>query len=368
MPLGDVGHLGVTISVLVVVVLVILALRPRAAQGKPSAGGLGGPVSVILPLPAPTRTALDFVTQLFLAAAQPLRVHAFLAVPPGHGAAVAAYARDQLQAVSLHVSATNVHVHETRHAACASDDCARGVLANGIHSGCVVHLRQPAGNNAVHPGWDATIEAAALPHCILTTASTRFPCFTALAPRFHPDTELPHAAVYSARAAMDMPAAVISTVFAAGRADAWLPFDVCLCGAAASTDVVYSARLFAAGRRLVHPQAVPLAYDPATPQDLQATQELYSHARDVQADARELHAPPDPDLARNRLLCQMGVITLPVTTPEAADLPGDPLTEAQRAAWARHVGADFDAQAVGAAPGVTAACGMLVRFNKTHRL
>lgn len=360
-PLGDVGQLGVAIPILVVVILVILALRPRDTQGKPSAGGLGGPVSVILPLPAPTRTAVDFVTQLFLAAAQPLRVHAFLAVPPGHGAAVAAYARDQLQAVNLHVSATNVHVHETRHAACASDDCARGVLANSIHSGCVVHLRQPAGNNAVHPGWDATIEAAAAPHCILTSPSTRFPCFTALAPRFHPDTELPHAAVYSARAAMDMPAAVISTVFAAGRADAWLPFDTRLCGAAASTDVVYSARLFAAGRRLVHPQAVPLAYDPATPQDLQATQELY-------ADARDVPAPPDPDLARNRLLCQMGVITLPVTTPEAADLPGDPLTEEQRAAWARHVGADFDAQAVGAAPGVTAACGTLVRFNKTHRL
>jgi hypothetical protein len=32
------------------------------------------------------------------------------------------------------------------------------------------------------------------------------------------------------------------------------------------------------------------------------------------------------------------------------------------------VGADFDAQAVVAAPGVTAACGTLVQFNKTHRL
>lgn len=355
-----VGQLGVTVPILaaaVVVVLVILALRPRDTQkdapGNLTAGGLGGPVSVILPLPAPTRTALDFVTQLFLAASQPLRVHAFLAVPPGHGAAVAAYARDQLQAANLHVSATNVHVHETRHAGCALDDCARGVLANSIHSGCVVHLRQPAGNSTVDPGWDVAIETAAAPHYILTTASTRFPCFTALAPRFHPDTELPHSAVYSARAAMDMPAAVISTVFAAGRADAWLPFDACLCGAAASTDVVYSARLFAAGRRLVHPQAVPLAYDPVEPAgEPQATQEPQA----------------DPDLARNRLLCQMGVITLPVTTPEAADLPGDPLTEEQRAAWARHVGADFDAQAVGAAPGVTAACGTLVRFNKTHRL
>jgi hypothetical protein len=368
MPLSEFGHLGVAAPLLaaaVVVALVLLALRSRDTAAALTHAGLGGPVSVILPLPTPTRTALDFVTQLFLAAAQPLRVHAFLAVPPGHGAVVAAYARYQLQAANLHVSATNVHVHETRHAACASDDCARGVLANTIHSGCIVHLRQPAGAATVTRNWASTLEASAQPGCILTVASTRFPCFTAMAPRFHPDTELPHSVVYSARAAMDMPAAVISTVFAAGRADAWLPFDTRLCGAAASSDVVYSARLFAAGRRLVHPQAVPLAYDPVEPR---ATLEPGAAGGTQEPQATLGPQAADPDLARNRLLCQMGVITLPVTTPEAADLPGDPLTEEQRSAWARHVGADFDAQAVVAAPGVTAACGTLVQFNKTHRL
>jgi len=344
-----------------VIVTLIVASLIRGAKTitKTTAPMLGGCVSVVIPLQEVSEDAKSMVVDLFRKAAHPLRVHVYLGVNDGEKAPLFEALRDSLSKHNLHVSTTNVHILETDHVAHITgsetngmSDCVRARLSNGLLGvpGVIVHLCQPQGGVKLPYQWDTVMEGEAMrsPGCIITSPFTDSPAFTAMRRSFHDDTSLPQSAVFSAAKPMEMPASIFSPVYAFGTSLSFVPFDLHLCCAPASSDVVYSARLWVHGARLVHPLKCHINYTP-----LSGT----------------IGVEGAVDCC-SRMLCQMGVITLPNTTPEARDLPGQPLTPTQRDAWANSVGVYFNTSTVTirGTYGITTGCGNLVVFNKTQRL
>lgn len=347
---------AVIIAVIVVSLLVaaLLASKGQSPSSSPNAhtASLGGPVSVVMPIHQPRHAAyMEAIVALFVNASQPFRVHLFLGVPEGFADAVKEKIREELSRVDLHVSTSNVHVFGSPHATCIPcDDCMRARLTRSIGSGVIFHMRQPESQPSVAPHWDAAMEGHATNYagCVMTAPYTLSPTFTAFHADFHPDTDLPCAVAYAAGHPMEMPAAIYSSVYAFGEAHCFPPMDALLCGAPESTDVVYSARCHAHGTRLVHPAECLVKYEPL---------------------AEEVYEPQgDPDTARTRMHCQLGLMTLPNTTDAARDLY--PLSDAQREAWVRHVNLNFDDATVGirARQGITSLCSVMVVYNKTQRL
>lgn len=341
----------ILLTLLFAIVVASKSAHPVTAQATATPPS-GEPVCVVMPIHQPRHPAyMEAIVALFVNAAQSFRVHLFLGVSEGFADAVREKIREELNKVNLHVSTSNVHVIGSSHATCIlCDDCMRARLTRGVSSGVIFHMRQPEGQVDVDPHWDATMEVHAQTSAgsVMTAPYTRSPSFTAFHPDFHPDTDLPSAVVYSAGHPMEMTAAIYSPVYAFGEAHCFPPMDALLCGACASTDVVYSARLHAHGTRLLHPEGCLVRYDPLP---------------------AEVYEPQgDPDTARTRMHCQLGLMTLPNTTDAARDLY--PLSDAQREAWVRHVNLNFDDATVGtrARQGITSACSTLVVFNKTQRL
>lgn len=345
--------LPLVIAVIVFVCLVAMWCRGQGSASDPKATRpvSSGNISVVLPIHQPNHPAyVQAVEKLFTTARQPLRVHILLGVPHGIKAKLFPVLHDRFNTLGLPVTTSNIHILETDHVHHCSDDCIRGHLGR-MCSGTVLHLRQPADEVQLNHGWDAALESQVHlhPSTILTSPYTPSPSFTALLREFHDDTDLPVSAVYSAGKAMDMPAAVFSTVYAVGHASSFVSFDTHLCDSPASSDVVYSARLWVHGTKLVHPERCHITYN-ALPK--------------AECDA------DDAAFACNRQLCQMGVIVLPNTTREARDLPGPGLTNEQREAWGHHVGVNFGQKSVTirGTIGATRGCGTLVVFNKGQRL
>lgn len=342
----------VSVVFAVCVVLTILCKSNSGTSDAKTPTGLNhGTISLVIPIHQPTHpTYIQLIEDLFKTATHPLRVHLIMGVPHGVKAKLTHVLYEKFNALGLPVTVSNVHILETDHVTHAADDCIRAHLSK-MCSNIVLHLRQPASIGAVENGWDVFLESQVHLHpgTILTSPFPSSPSFTALQRDFHEDTNLPVSAVYSAGKAMEMPAAVFSSVYAVGGVSAFVPFDAHLCDSLASADVVYSARLWVHGTNLVHPESCPITYTALPKPETE---------------------PYDDTFANNRQLCQMGVIVLPNTTREAKDLPGPPLTKEQREAWGHHVGTDFNKHTVTVRGiiGATQGCGTLVVFNKGQRL
>ena len=310
-----------------------------------------GTLSIVLPIHQPRHPAyVHAIEKLFTTATHPLRIHILLGVPHGTKARLTPVLYERFSAIGLPVTTSNIHLLETDHVSHTSEDCIRGHLSKMCRD-LVLHLRQPEDELRVDNGWDVALESQVHLHpgAILTSPYTLAPSFKALLRDFHDDTDLPVSTVYSAGKAMEMPAAVFSSVYAAGMATSFVPFDTHLCDSVASGDVVYSARLWVHGTPSIHPETCLVQYTVLPKDD-----------------------PGDGDVnfASNRQLCQMGIIVLPTTTREASDLPGPPLTKEQRDAWGEYVGVNFDQRRVTirGTIGATRGCGTLVVFNKGQRL
>lgn len=274
---------------------------------------------------------IDTVTQLFLSAADPLRVHvALVVVDPSGG--VESSTRAALESHGLYLWASNVRWHRQGTGQALGPWHARA-LAPAPAVPCTYELHVHA-HTQFAPQWDSHLiaqhQAMADDRVVFTNhPDDAAPCYLRFAPQF--DTELGLPVSDIARASSASPGLLTTALwssrfsFAKCAVHDRVPFDAGLLGISRGADVVYAARLHAAGCVLWHPPKCWVTHlDHACARAVSGSKEL---ARWTQASKR-------------RLKCQLGLLRLASHSAETVQLPPVP-SDDQVAAYEHWAGIDF---------------------------